>query len=131
MREAYTGVVTVDLSLGDYVTMLRKREEELKISEGVYGFLIDQEGRIIGHPNHPIDESEDHKFETLSAHASLEILQHQITKGGAAKVEIGDPWDNNRPSSFIFSPVRSTGWTFVIVFPNEPTTSETSRGKWK
>ncbi len=130
-EDEFAGVVTVDLILRDYVTMLREREKELKLGKGVYGFLIDQKGRIIGHPEHPIVELEDHEFETLSAHASLEILQQQITKGGAGKVEIDDPWYDDMPSTFIFSRVRSTGWNFVLVFPEKTRTPGTSRGKWK
>ena len=127
----FSGVVTADFSIKHYVEMLREREKILELSEGVYGFLIDQEDRIIGHPKDPKVLKNDHDFKKLSKHKSLEELTKKISMDDSGKVEARDPWYDDRPSSFIFSPVRSTSWNFVLVFPNEPTTSETPRGKWK
>jgi hypothetical protein len=122
------GVVTVDLQ-PKYLTGYQNWLAELKLGKKSYGFVvhrdipfvgagINQSGVFVNHPLHGAGDLKGQPPRKLTdlgrADPAFVELADRILKGKTDRGNAIDPDTGNR-STFMFAPVSSTPWSFVVV----------------
>jgi tRNA A-37 threonylcarbamoyl transferase component Bud32 len=108
------GVVTADLAT-EYFQVLRGWLNEMHLGRDGYAFVVSSTGTFISHPDPAF--SLPYKITQIPEFQADERL-HDLTRRMLAR-ETGritaiDPW-TGRLSSFLFTPVESTGWSLAVV----------------
>lgn len=122
------GVVTVDLQV-KYFTTYRNWLDELNLGKKSYGIVVHREavvdgkgtnqaGVFVSHPLHgagDLRREPPRKLTDLgrSDPAFVDLTDH-ILKGKTDQGTVNDP-ETGRRSIFLFAPVASTPWSFVVV----------------
>jgi tRNA A-37 threonylcarbamoyl transferase component Bud32 len=113
----FVGVVTVDLSL-DYFQVLRQWLDELRLGETGYAFVVSPKGTFISHPDPtcqlPRRITEVPEFQNDD---NLRDLTRRMLEQETGRVIAVDPF-TGKLSTFLFTPVRSTRWSLVVVVGN-------------
>ncbi len=107
------GVATVDVALTELVAAVRR----LAVGGTGYAFLVASDGRLVGHPDVGLLSAEP--LAAMLARApspGLERLLALARTPGDEQEPILDPF-RRVPSWVIHSPLPSSGWHLVIVYP--------------
>lgn len=110
------GVVSCEISL----RAMRKMLSEIQIGKSAYAFIIDKAGVFITHPK---NEWVLHRnlFEKPSRIFSKDLIEieSKIKSGIKGSGHGISNYLNNKPCWYYFAPLASSGWTVIIVFPEE------------
>ncbi len=119
------GVVTVDLQANSF-TAYRNWLAELSLGKKSYGFVVDgaetpdgnakgQTGVFVSHPRLGAGDLKGEPPGRITDLPAIKpSLAHRILKGDKGQETGIDPFNGKR-LTFLFHPVRSTGWSFVAV----------------
>lgn len=122
------GVLTMDLKV-DYFARLWHWLKELDLGERSYGFVVngygatdgtgkDTAGILVNHPQYPLTKETRHSILNLpGSDPTFTGLARRILSGEVGRGTAIDPATGKR-STFLFTPVSSTGWSFVAVIPD-------------
>jgi predicted Ser/Thr protein kinase len=109
----FVGVVTADLSL-EYFRVLRAWMDELQVNPDGYAFVVSSTGTFISHPDPecrlPRRITDTSPYQTGE---ELEALARGMLGQERGRVDGVDPW-SGRPSSFLYAPVPSSGWSLGV-----------------
>jgi serine/threonine protein kinase len=119
------GVLTVDLRM-EYFKQVWPWLRELNIGESSYGFVVngtgisdgtgaDSTGAFVSHPKYGPGDREDQPPGNITDLGAIDsALAQRILQGETGRGTGIDPATSHR-LTFLFHPVRSTGWSFVAV----------------
>jgi tRNA A-37 threonylcarbamoyl transferase component Bud32 len=115
----FAGVVTADLSLA-YFRVLQEGLGKLRSEGGSYGFVVSPRGVLISHPDERYQLSgKGKKLTRLPTEGDFAPVGRRIVAGEEGSGRAVD-FATGRPATFLFAPVRSSGWSFVAVVPDLP-----------
>lgn len=113
-KDEVIGVSYSDLSL----KILSDLMEKSKIMKG-YSFIISRNGTFIYHPNENYVMKES-IFSLANQYERPEIrdLGRKMIKGESQSMSYQD-FDSDQKKWIVFTPIKSTGWSFAAVIPEE------------
>jgi sigma-B regulation protein RsbU (phosphoserine phosphatase) len=113
------GVATVDIALDNLILRIKKLQEEKRIGETGYAFIISRQGRFIAHPEKEILSDETiFQLTEKTNDPDLKKLAGLITSLAPNFTEMRDPF-TGKQAWVITTHIESTDWTFVIVYPRD------------
>jgi phosphoserine phosphatase RsbU/P len=114
-RSAIRGVVGVDVSVDGLTEMVAA----LKILQTGYAFLIDDDGRILSHPNKSwvMTQTLFSLAEKLQE-PKLSELGNRMLAESSGFLDMGSCFQG-KDSSIAFVRLRTTGWSLGVVFPRD------------
>jgi tRNA A-37 threonylcarbamoyl transferase component Bud32 len=111
---AFIGVVTADLSL-DYFQVLQGWLGQLRTGREGYAFVVSGTGAFISHPNAACKlPRKITDFSACQQNEAFRTLIQRMYRQEAGQAETVDPW-TGRPSTILFAPVASAGWSLAVV----------------
>jgi len=119
--DSVAGVVSCEVSLRNMQRML----SEIQLGEHGYAFIVDQSGRFISHPRKEwiIKRNLYEKPSPIFKDNSQEI-ESQIKQGrSGAGLGISEHLDN-QAAWFYYAPITTSGWSVIIVIPENELFSE-------
>lgn len=115
-RSELLGMMSHDITTEKLIAIATKND---LLSGAGYGFLIDQNGRVIAHPQHlPHDakKGDENSLNLLqSGSPSFQRLAKQMVDGDSAYGYFYD--DQNNEQLLAFAPISETGWSLGLVVP--------------
>ncbi|HZE98964.1 MAG TPA: protein kinase [Planctomycetota bacterium] len=111
----FAGILSVDVSIEEYSRVVRSWLGELEMGDEAYGFLVDQTGRIVMHPQMEMFRSEVPQLDR--SNPRLEELAVRLKTESVGSLNGKDP-RTKAPASFVFVRVPSSNWNFVAVIPH-------------
>jgi len=115
------GVVSCEISL----KIMQRMLSEIQLGEHGYAFIVDQSGNFISHPRKEwiLKRNLYERTSTIFKDNSQEI-ESQIKQGrSGAGLGISE-YLNNQAAWFYYAPITNSGWSVIIVIPENELFSE-------
>ncbi|HKP58115.1 MAG TPA: protein kinase [Polyangiales bacterium] len=114
MRDGkWAGVVTADLSL-DYFVALDRSLRNSRTHRGAYAFVTTASGTLLSHPDPSLRFPATNSIGRLSGDIAGPGVAARIRNGETGHAH-GRDVASGKPTSLIFAPIASTGWSCVGV----------------
>lgn len=111
----FIGVLTMDVSLADFSEIV----QEAKVSDTGYGILISRKGTVIVAPSHNLAGKNILDIAKAGkGQGSLEAIREMLS-GKSGFRALDGLETRNYPSFLCYAPVKMTGWSFGILFPEK------------
>lgn len=112
-QRIFTGVLTIDISLASFERIVRR----VNIFKTGYGILISRQGKIIASPK---PSMKNQNLIDVAAAGGGKSTRHAVSEmiAGRSGFTTMDGLEARKFPSFLsYAPVRNTGWSFGIIFP--------------
>ena len=114
-EQKLAGVVTTDISLEKLTTIVNS----VKILKTGHAYLISKNGRIISHPAQELIMNETiFTIAETRNDSQLREIGRKMVRGESGFVPMIS-FDRNIKSWAYYAPIASTGWTLVVIFPED------------
>ena len=109
------GIATVDITLNEFVNKVKS----LKVGYTGYAFIVSRKGCYITHPKKELLSGESiwGDWKELND-PNLKTLSNLIEAQKQGSVQLDDPF-TGKSSWVVVMPIKSTGWTLVIMYPSD------------
>lgn len=104
--DEYLGGVIIDLDYEKIIQMIN----EIRVGDQGYAFVIDDQGRITGHPRYAPYE---YTLETYPEPSLKELIQEMLTGTSGWKTYVHE----NTDKVAAFTPVAAMGWSMGVTIP--------------
>jgi len=111
-QDNFIGVVGVDFTL----EQISQTVGNIKVFDTGYGFLIDQDGQVISHPNIVFDPGDEEATIITDVEPISQALLEQMTQGNSGFAELlkdGDIF------YLTYAPIIASNYTLGIIVPSE------------
>ncbi|MFH1744358.1 MAG: SpoIIE family protein phosphatase, partial [bacterium] len=103
----FWGIATIDISMEDLMDTVRR----LQVGQSGYAFILSREGKFVTHPD-PAQIMKGGLYEFD------EEIARRMTAGQEGMEPFVDPI-SGRETRIVYTPIRSSGWSFAVVYPLE------------
>jgi len=110
----FSGVVAADLSI-EYFRGFHNHLQNLYLGPDSHSFVISPQGTFIYHPNLRYEfPSATSSLDRIQAAPDFLALARRMRQEETGRGQATD-FNTGRPATFLFTPIPSTGWQFVVV----------------
>lgn len=114
-KRVFAGVLTIDISLASFERIVR----HVNIFETGYGLLISRQGRIIASPHPSLNNRNIIEVAAAGGGKSTRVAISEMLAGKSGFSTMDGLEAKKHPSFLSYAPVRNTGWSFGIIFPEK------------
>jgi len=101
----FWGIATIDISLGDLMEKVRR----LQVGQTGYAFILSREGKFVTFPK-------PEKVMQSGLEEYDKRIAARMTSGQEGIEPFSDPV-TGQEAWILFTPIRSSGWSFAVVYP--------------
>lgn len=106
--------------------MLSDVLESIHIGESGMALIINEDGKIVGHPEEEIVQQELNIYELDTADSAHQIFDHMVTRETGS----GEGMFNGQDAYVSYCPVRGTRWSFAVQVPKADYMEDTNAAAW-
>ena len=106
--------------------MLSDVLESIHIGESGLALIINEDGKIVGHPEEEIVQQELNIYELDTADSAHQIFDHMVTRETGS----GEGMFNGQDAYVSYCPVRGTRWSFAVQVPKADYMEDTNAAAW-
>lgn len=114
-KRIFTGVLTMDVSLSDFASIVAG----INIFETGYGLLVSRKGTIIASPRSLKNNQNIIDLARARGGKATQLAIREMLAGKSGFMAMDGLDAKNFPSFLSYAPVKQTGWSFGIIFPEK------------